>query len=229
MHDPRMSTNTAERVKALREQAGVSVRELARRLGKPVSSYLHYETPSRFKNGPLPVAFARDLATALAPNGISEADVMALAGFAPGEEPAPSPGDDLVSVYDVQAGAGNGVVVHDEAAVAQLAFPPGYLAQLTRARPADLAIIGVKGDSMLPTLADDDLVMIDRTKLDLSFDGLFVIRDGGDALLVKRIGRASKRGFVSIISDNRNVYPAVEKAIEEIEVIGRVIWKGGKV
>lgn len=139
------------------------------------------------------------------------------------------PADDLVSVYDVQAGAGNGIVVHDEAAVAQLAFPPGYLAQLTRARPADLAIIGVKGDSMLPTLADDDLVMIDRTKLDLSFDGLFVIRDGGDALLVKRIGRASKRGFVSIISDNRNVYPAVEKAIEEIEVIGRVIWKGGKV
>jgi phage repressor protein C with HTH and peptisase S24 domain len=110
-----------------------------------------------------------------------------------------------------------------------LAFPPGYLAQLTRANPRDLSIIGVKGDSMLPTLADDDLVMIDRTKKDLSFDGLFVIRDGGDALLIKRIGRASRRGFVSIISDNRAVYPAVEKPLDEVEVIGRVIWKGGKV
>jgi len=136
---------------------------------------------------------------------------------------------DLVAVYDVQASAGPGMIVHDESAVAQLAFPPGYLAQLTRANPRDLSIIGVKGDSMLPTLADDDLVMIDRTKKDLSFDGLFVIRDGGDALLIKRIGRASRRGFVSIISDNRAVYPAVEKPLDEVEVIGRVIWKGGKV
>ena len=136
---------------------------------------------------------------------------------------------DLVNVYDVQASAGNGVVVYDEQAVAQLAFPPGYLAKLTSAKPKDLKIISVKGDSMLPTLADDDVVMLDISKRDLSYDGLFVIRDGGDALLVKRIGRASQRGFVTIISDNRNVYPSVEKALQDIEVVGRVVWRGGKV
>ncbi|PTX02045.1 phage repressor protein C with HTH and peptisase S24 domain [Pararhodobacter aggregans] len=214
-------------VKALRERAGLSVRKLATRMGKSSSGYSHYESPDRFKGGPLPVAFARELAAALAPEGIPAGDVFRLTGLPiPVAEQTVA---DLVNVYDVQASAGNGVVVHDEQAVAQLAFPPGYLARLTSANPRDLKIISVKGDSMLPTLADDDVVMLDISKRDLSYDGLFVIRDGGDALLVKRIGRASQRGFVTIISDNRNVYPSVEKSLQDIEVVGRVIWRGGKV
>lgn len=214
-------------VKALRERAGLSVRKLAERMGKSSSGYLHYESPDRFKGGPLPVAFAKELAEALAPEGIPAEDVFRLAGL-PASRPDQAVAD-LVNVYDVQASAGDGVVVYDEQAVAQLAFPPGYLAKLTSAKPKDLKIISVKGDSMLPTLADDDVVMLDLSKRDLSYDGLFVIRDGGDALLVKRIGRASQRGFVTIISDNRNVYPSVEKPLQDIEVVGRVIWRGGKV
>lgn len=219
--------NITAQVKALRERAGLSVRKLATRMGKSSSGYLHYESPDRFKGGPLPVAFARELAVALAPEGIPAEDVFRLTGLpAPEAEKVVA---DLVNIYDVQASAGHGVVVYNEEAVAQLAFPPGYLAKLTSAKPKDLKIISVKGDSMLPTLADDDVVMLDTSKRDLSYDGLFVIKDGGDALLVKRISRASQRGHVTIISDNRNIYPSVEKSLADIEVIGRVIWVGGKV
>lgn len=210
------------RLAAARKAAGFdTATEAADRFGWRPSTYLGHENGSRGFKQEVAQEYAR--AFKVTPQWLLF-----------GGDPEPRPQDagatvDLVSVYDVQASAGHGVVVYDEEAVAQLAFPPGYLAQLTRAKPSDLSIIGVKGDSMLPTLADDDLVMIDRTKRDLSFDGLFVIRDGGDALLVKRIGRASRRGMVSVISDNRAVYPAVEKPVEEIEVVGRVIWKGGKV
>ncbi|PWE26734.1 helix-turn-helix transcriptional regulator [Pararhodobacter marinus] len=221
------SDDITVQVKALRERAGLSVRKLAMRMGKSSSGYLHYESPDRYKGGPLPVAFAKELAAALAPEGIPSEDVFRLTGLPAGKvEQDPV---DLVDIYDVQASAGHGVVVYDEEAVAQLAFPPGYLSKLTSAKPQDLKIISVKGDSMVPTLAEDDVVMLDVTKRDLSYDGLFVIKDGGDALLVKRIGRASQRGFVTIISDNRTVYPSVEKALADIEVVGRVVWKGGKV
>lgn len=142
--------------------------------------------------------------------------------------PAIPTGTDLVPIYGVHASAGYGALVHDEEIVDTLAFPPGYLRRLTKANPRDLAIIGVKGESMVPTLQDDDIVMIDLTKRDLSYDGLFVIRDNGDGLLVKRIGRASMRGHVTLISDNRH-YPPTEKLAAEIEVIGRVIWMGKKV
>jgi phage repressor protein C with HTH and peptisase S24 domain len=137
-------------------------------------------------------------------------------------------GADLVPVYAVHASAGPGALVagHEEI-VDQLAFPPGYLRSITKANSRDLAIIGVKGDSMAPTLADNDVVMVDLSKRDLSFDGLFVLRDGGASLLVKRIGRASGRGKVLVISDNRT-YPPMERSIEDIEVVGKVVWRGVK-
>lgn len=141
------------------------------------------------------------------------------------------PADDdttLVPVYSVYASAGPGALVTSEEIVDRLAFPPNYLRHITKSRPENLAIIGVKGSSMSPTLKDDDIVMIDTGKTDLSYDGMFVIRDGGEALLVKRIGRASRRGYVMIISDNKD-NPPVERAGEDVEVVGKVIWAGVKV
>ena len=135
---------------------------------------------------------------------------------------------DLVQVLNVSASAGFGEIVESEYIVDRMAFPPGYLASITKAGPENLSIISVHGDSMVPTLYNNDLVMIDRSKRDLSFDGLFVIRDDGVGLLIKRVGRASQRGYVMLIPDNKS-YPTVERSREEIEVIGRVIWVGKKV
>ncbi|MDF2140836.1 S24 family peptidase [Paenirhodobacter sp. CAU 1674] len=133
----------------------------------------------------------------------------------------------MVDVYDVSASAGHGQIVDSEYVIDRLSFPPDYLARLTRTDPRHLKIIGVKGDSMEPTLKDDDVVMLDTSKTSLDFDGLFVLR-WGDALHVKRIGRGSN-GSVRIISDNRDAYPAIEMQRAEIEVVGKVIWMGKKV
>lgn len=133
----------------------------------------------------------------------------------------------MVDIYNVQASAGHGAMIDHENVVERLSFPPGYLRQITSSHPRNLAIIGVKGDSMLPTLADGDLVMVDTSKRDLSFDGLFVIQDGGASRLVKRIGRAARRGWIKLISDNRN-YDAIEREVSDVDVVGKVVWKGVK-
>jgi phage repressor protein C with HTH and peptisase S24 domain len=219
---------TAERLKAIRERSGLSIRAMAKKVGKSPSGYLHYESPDRFKDDILPMREAEAFADALAERGIARSEVMELAGLPPGSY-ADEAEDDLVPIYNVEASAGDGAVVVYEDAVGKLAFPPGYLAYLTTTSAKNLRIISVKGDSMFPTLNDDDIVMVDVSKRDLSYDGIFVIRDNGDALLVKRIGRASQTGRVTIISDNRSVYPSVERSLSEIEVIGRVIWAAGKI
>ena len=219
---------TAERLKAIRERSGLSIRAMAKKVGKSPSGYLHYESPDRFKDDILPMREAEAFADALAERGIARSEIMELAGMPPGSYDDET-GDDLVPIFSVEASAGNGAVVAYEDAVGKLAFPPGYLTHLTTTSPRNLRIISVKGDSMLPTLSDDDIVMVDVSKRDLSYDGIFVIRDNGDALLVKRIGRASQAGRVTIISDNRSVYPSVERSLSEIEVIGRVIWAAGKI
>lgn len=136
-------------------------------------------------------------------------------------------GDNLINIYNVEASAGYGALVGSEMVVDRLSFPPGYIRQITSSNPKNLAIISVKGKSMEPTLSDDDIVMVDLTKTDLSYDGLFVVRDGGDSLLVKRISRGPRRGTVLLVSDNPQ-YPNQERAFEDIEVVGKVIWKGVK-
>lgn len=133
----------------------------------------------------------------------------------------------LIDVYDVHASAGHGAVVAAEEIIERLAFPRDYLGRITKTGPANLAIIGVKGDSMEPTLKDDDVVMLDLTKTNLDYDGLFVLR-WGDALHVKRIGRGTN-GSVKIISDNSTIYPPIDIDREEVTVVGKVIWKGQKV
>lgn len=146
----------------------------------------------------------------------------------PFSPPDPATGVD-VPVYDVTASAGHGASLADyEVESGRLTFPPDYLREITSTAAAHLRIIRTKGDSMVPTIAEDDIVMVDTSKRDLSFDGVFVIRDDGASLLVKRIGRATRRGYVMVISDNPRYAPA-ERPLAEIEVLGKVIWMGVRV
>lgn len=215
-------SQAADRLKRAREGAGYdNATDAARRYGWNVPTYLSHENGSRgitaskasdygraFRVSPEWILYGRDR---------------------PPATPAATSEDALVPVHNVEASAGHGSAVFSEEVVSTLAFPRDYLSRLTRSDPRNLKIIGVKGDSMLPTLRDDDIVMLDTTKRDPSYDGLFVVRDNGDGLLVKRIGRASRRGFIMLISDNRDLYPPIEREINEIEVLGKVLWVGQKV
>lgn len=145
------------------------------------------------------------------------------------EEGQPSPdGAPLVPVYDVAASAGHGAMVDYEAKAYSLAFPPDYLKNITSSAPKNLSIISVKGESMEPTLLDDDIVLLDASKTNLSFDGMFVLRFD-DALHVKRVGRSAKPGHVMIISDNNTLFPPMETKAEDIQAVGKVLWYGRKV
>lgn len=134
----------------------------------------------------------------------------------------------LVPVFDVHASAGFGTLVDsEEYETYSLAFPPNYLGKLTSSNPKDLAVISVKGDSMEPTLNDDDIVLLDKSKVDLSWDGLFVLRYD-NALHVKRVSRSPVRGCVRIMSDNR-LYDPIDLPADEVTPIGKVLWYGRKV
>lgn len=89
---------------------------------------------------------------------------------------------------------------------------------------ADLSAIRVEGDSMEPTLRSGDEIFVDRNKR--SGEGIHVVRIG-DALHVKQV-QASAPGRIALISANDS-YAPIDLARDEVEVIGRVVWKGGRV
>jgi len=120
------------------------------------------------------------------------------------------------------ASAGPGALAADERPVGQLRFSARWL-KAHDLDPAMLSVIEVEGDSMDPTLRDGDEILVDRTPRALRA-GIHVLRVD-DVLLVKRVERAGER--LRLISDNR-AYPEVDRPAGEVEVIGRVVWKGGR-
>ncbi|WP_226562180.1 S24 family peptidase [Salipiger thiooxidans] len=232
-----------EEVKALRERAGLSVRAAANLLGMSPSGYAHYE--QRIKEPYLPMKIAMAIAEAYEPVGISREEVLALAQPGPSAKLGAYPiaesdargieaekrGPEcsaLVPIYEIHASGGGDTSNHSEPEAHGLALPPTYLQKLSSSSPENLAIISMKGESMEPTLLDDDIVLLDTTATNLSYDGLFVLRFD-DALHVKRVGRAPKKGHVNIISDNKDLYPPMMMPVDEIEAIGKVLWYGRKV
>jgi len=121
------------------------------------------------------------------------------------------------------ASAGPGALARDEAPSGQLRFSARWL-KAQGLDPVALSVIAVEGDSMEPTLRDGDEILVDRTPRALRA-GIHVIRLD-DMLLVKRL-EPGPAGTLRVISDNP-AYPASERAAGEVDVVGRVVWKGGR-
>jgi phage repressor protein C with HTH and peptisase S24 domain len=125
---------------------------------------------------------------------------------------------------DLGASAGPGRVAGDEAAFDTFRFSRRWLAEQGLER-AQLSALRVEGDSMEPLLNDGDEILVDRSPRPFR-DGIHVVRLG-DTLMVKRVANAGA-GRVALLSQNF-AYPPVEVAADEVAIIGRVVWKGGRV
>jgi phage repressor protein C with HTH and peptisase S24 domain len=121
------------------------------------------------------------------------------------------------------ASAGAGALAVEELPIGALRFSRRWLRE-QGLDPRMLSAIRVEGDSMEVTLRDGDEILVDRTPRPLC-DGIHVVR-AGDALLVKRLDTAQP-GRIMLVSDNP-AYRPIELPRDEVEVIGRVVWKGGR-
>ena len=128
-----------------------------------------------------------------------------------------------VSRLSLGASAGPGAFAGEEGVFDTIRFSRRWLREMGL-EGANLSAIRVEGDSMEPLLRSGDEIFVDRNKR--SGEGIFVVRIG-DALHVKQV-QASAPGRIALISANE-AYAPIELAREEVEVIGRVVWKGGRV
>ena len=124
----------------------------------------------------------------------------------------------------LDASAGPGAVSAEEIPFDAFRFSRRWLRE-QGLEPGQLSAISVAGDSMEPLLRDGDEILVDRTPRPLR-DGIHVVRLG-DALMVKRVARAGA-GRIALLSQNL-AYPPGEVALGEVEIVGRVVWKGGRV
>jgi phage repressor protein C with HTH and peptisase S24 domain len=198
------------------EERGEDYSGLSRLLGRNaayVQQYIKRGTPKRLAE--------QDRKRLARYFGVDEA----LLGGEPASADAPA-GPVSVPLLDVGASAGAGADVNGERTRAHVAFDPAWLRRVASGGPEGLSIIRVEGDSMLPTLADGDEILVDRCDGRQRLrDGIYVLRLEG-ALMVKRLAFNPASKSVTIRSDN-DAYPSWPDCDPaKVELVGRAVWMG---
>ncbi|MEC4591642.1 LexA family transcriptional regulator [Nitrospirillum amazonense] len=108
-------------------------------------------------------------------------------------------------------------------------MPAHHLQGSLRVPRGAARIIPVEGDSMSPTLESGDQVMIDLSRRAPSPPGIFALWDGL-GVVVKRLELigGSDPIRVEIKSDNPK-HRTEERTVDEINIIGRVVWYGRRI
>ena len=161
------------------------------------------------------------------------------AQVAPGSLPVPQvaeapmayshlPESEIVEIplYDIEAAAGHGRVFDEEKIISHIPYRADELVR-EGLIAEQLVALRVKGDSMVPTLDDGDLVVVNRANRQP--DGVFVVRVGED-LRIKRVQKMMA-GCLRLSSDNDHYAPEVisPDQVDGFEIIGSVDSRSGRV
>lgn len=213
MTDPRL------RLLALSQQRGISLSALSRLLNRNPSylqQFVRKGSPRKLEE--------IDRATLARFFGVGQDELGAPEDFSFTRDSDKGP--DWIDVPRLELGvsAGPGALDPAERAMGTLRFSRQWLRQ-RGLDPAMLSTVEVIGDSMEPTLRDGDEILVERIT-GAPRDGVHVVRLDA-ALLVKRLD-TSRPGRLTLISDNR-AYPPIEADASHAGVIGRAVWKSGRI
>ena len=148
--------------------------------------------------------------------GVAGTDALAVS--AANEDDLP-PGARAMTAREVEVAAGGGAVALDEAPEKGRVFFRRDWLDRHGIDTTQCVVIGVRGESMEPTLPDGCSILVDRARTRRRDGGIFVI-DTEDGLIVKRLGKTGRRWL--LVSDHPSWEPAPWP--REAEVIGEVRW-----
>ena len=134
-------------------------------------------------------------------------------------------GYSAVPEIDVRASAGPGAWNDEfEQARDMWLFADPLIRHEFRAKPEDLQMITVDGDSMEPLLSGGDRILIDLSRRVPVPPGIFVIWDGM-GLVAKRIEHVPHSDPPKVVLKSLNPeYDSYERLAEEVRVVGRAVW-----
>jgi len=94
-----------------------------------------------------------------------------------------------------------------------------------------LDVIYANGHSMEPTINDGDVLLIDESKIEPKDGQIFAMQSAAKGTIVKRLVKSDFDGWI-IRSDNPDKARYGDETlrdgeINEVRIIGRVVWRGG--
>ncbi len=130
--------------------------------------------------------------------------------------------------YIAQVGTDGRIRMQDGASLDSVAFRTSWIKHELGVDPTNLAVVSVRGDSMEPNIWEGDIVLMDTSENRITDDTVYVLKRHS-YLVVKRLQRTFD-DCIKIKSD----HPAYDdeliprEKIDRVEIVGRVVWTGGK-
>ena len=134
---------------------------------------------------------------------------------------------EMIREVDIRYGMGPGSIVGHHPDVGTVPFNRNFRRTLTTAPVDALYMARGDGDSMMPTLINDDQVLIDTSQNRITQSDKIWALSIGEVGLIKRV-QVNPKGGYHLLSDNPLV-PAQDVDKEDIVVVGRVVWVGRRV
>jgi len=135
------------------------------------------------------------------------------------------PAFDLIPEYRNETLAQRTGLLGDQPLVSPIAFHKKWIKEM-QLDDKSLVSLKAQGDSMMPTINCNDIILIDTRSNKFYGDGIYAVIIN-EQLSVKRIQRNIDRSL-TLISDNKayNEMLLTERRSKDIEIIGRAVWHG---
>jgi len=128
---------------------------------------------------------------------------------------------DYIPMAETQLSAGGGAFVISEEIEGYYAFRKSWLMRVASSTK-NLVLMRILGDSMSPTIQEDDTVMIDIGKRSIKEGMIYAIRFDSTVMIKRLAFRPG--GRILIISDNRQEYEPYEVDMRDLHIIGQIIF-----
>jgi phage repressor protein C with HTH and peptisase S24 domain len=131
---------------------------------------------------------------------------------------------EMIRKVDIGYAMGDGAVIEDYPDTGLVPFDREFLRAIGARNTERLFLSNGEGDSMAPTLYDNDLVLIDASHQRVTMqDRIWALTVAG-AGMIKRL-RALPGDQLMVMSDNPAVPPQT-LSLEDVFIVGRVLWIG---
>ncbi|MVA55285.1 XRE family transcriptional regulator [Agrobacterium vitis] len=220
----KIATGLGARLAQIRK--GMDRREFAESIGVNDGTLGNYERGDRSPDWSFLATLQREKHVNLNWLFTGQGDVFLQGG---NDEQSPATERDFVLMpqYDVCASAGTGLLPVNQMPTSETAFERKFLRDLGGA-PDHCFLMWSTGDSMLPSIPDNALLIVDASQTNVDHGRIYVF-SVGNAVLVKRANWRMD-GRLELISDNTaGKYPVETfdaNRVEDLAVVGRVIFVG---
>jgi len=138
--------------------------------------------------------------------------------------------DDVVGIKMLPNFVGMGAGGSDDGDVGVISFSRDLVERELRAPPEALLAMVAEGNSMEPDFEGGDQILVDTRRKALAQPGAFCLWDG-DGHVIKYLEKVpdSDPPKVRVVSRNSDLYGPHERLVDEINIIGRVVWFGRRV